>query len=59
LTMEDAAYQGSNSYILAAVLEQFFARFASINSFSKTVLRSMERGEVARWPTRLGNRPTS
>jgi type VI secretion system protein ImpG len=58
LTMEDAAFQGSNSYILAAVLEQFLARFASINSFSKTLLRSTERGEIARWPTRLGNRPT-
>lgn len=58
LTMEDAAFQGSSSFMLAAVLEQFFARFASINSFSKTVLRSAERGEVARWPTRLGNRPT-
>jgi type VI secretion system protein ImpG len=58
LTMEDAAFQGSSSFMLAAVLEQFFARFASINSFSKTVLRSTERGEVARWPTRLGNRPT-
>jgi type VI secretion system protein ImpG len=58
LTMEDAAFQGSSSFVLGAVLEQFFARFASINSFSKTVLRSAERGEIARWPTRLGNRPT-
>jgi len=58
LTMEDAAFQGSSSFMLAAVLEQFLARFASINSFSKTVLRSVERGEVARWPSRLGNRPT-
>ena len=58
LTMEDAAFQGSSSFMLAAVLEQFFARLASINSFSKTVLRSAERGEVARWPARLGNRPT-
>lgn len=58
LTMEDAAFQGSSSFMLAAVLEQFFARFASINSFSKTVLRSAERGEVARWSARLGNRPT-
>ena len=58
LTMEDAAFQGSSSFMLAAVLEQFLARFASINSFSKTVLRSAERGEVARWPSRLGNRPT-
>ncbi len=58
LTLEDAAFQGSNSFLLAAVLEEFFARFASINSFSKTVLRSAERGEVARWPMRLGNRST-
>jgi type VI secretion system protein ImpG len=58
LTMEDAAFQGSNCYLLGAVLEQFFARFASVNSFSRTLLRSTERGEIARWPTRLGNRPT-
>ena len=58
LTLEDAAFQGSNGFMLAAVLEEFFARFASINSFSKTVLRSIERGEVARWPMRLGNRST-
>jgi type VI secretion system protein ImpG len=58
LTLEDAAFQGSNGFMLAAVLEEFFARFASINSFSKTVLRSVERGEVARWPMRLGNRST-
>jgi type VI secretion system protein ImpG len=58
LTMEDAAFQGSNSYLLGAVLEQFFARFGSINSFTRTVLRSVERGEIAQWPTRLGNRPT-
>ena len=58
LTLEDAAFQGSSSFVLASVLEQFLARFASINSFSRTVLRSSERGEVARWPMRLGNRPT-
>jgi type VI secretion system protein ImpG len=58
LTLEDAAFQGSSGFMLAAVLEEFFARHASINSFSKTVLRSVERGEVARWPMRLGNRTT-
>jgi type VI secretion system protein ImpG len=57
LSLEDAAFQGSNIFMLAAVLEEFFARFASINSFTRTVLRSTERGEVTRWPTRLGNRP--
>jgi type VI secretion system protein ImpG len=58
LTLEDAAFQGSNIFMLGAVLEEFFSRYASINSFTRTVLRSMERGEVTRWPTRLGNRST-
>jgi type VI secretion system protein ImpG len=58
LTLEDAAFQGSNIFMLAAVLEEFFSRYASINSFTRTVLRSTERGEVTRWPTRLGNRST-
>ena len=58
LTLEDNAFQGSNIFMLGAVLEEFFARYASINSFTRTVLRSVERGEVTRWPTRLGNRAT-
>jgi type VI secretion system protein ImpG len=58
LTLEDAAFQGSNGFVLGGILEEFFARFASINSFTKTVLRSIERGEVAQWPHRLGNRST-
>lgn len=59
LTLEDAAFQGSNSFMLASVLEEFFRRYASINSFTRTKLRSTERGEVTRWPARLGNRTTS
>jgi type VI secretion system protein ImpG len=58
LTLEDNAFQGSNIFMLGAVLEEFFGRYASINSFTRTVLHSVERGEVTRWPTRLGNRST-
>ena len=58
LTLEDGAFQGSNIYLLGSVLETFFARHASINSFTRTLLHSVERGEVTRWPTRLGNRAT-
>jgi type VI secretion system protein ImpG len=58
LTLEDNAFQGFNVYLLGSVLEEFFARHASINSFTRTVLHSVERGEVTRWPTRLGNRST-
>lgn len=58
LTFDEGAFGGSGSFILGAVLEQFFARYVSINSFTETVLRTLDRGEVFRWPVRLGKRPT-
>ncbi len=56
LVLDDAAFEGGNPYLLGAVLEQFFARYASINSFTQTVLRSTDRGEIMRWPVRSGRR---
>jgi len=56
LSCDDAAFEGSGAFLLGAVLEQFFARYVSINSFTETVLRSSSRGELKRWPTRLGRR---
>jgi type VI secretion system protein ImpG len=58
LTFEETAFEGSGVYPLGAVLEQFLARYASINSFTETVLTTTERGEVARWPARAGRRQT-
>jgi type VI secretion system protein ImpG len=57
LTMEDAAFEGTGVLLLAAVLERFFARYVSINSFTQTRVVSSTRGEVKEWPVRLGNRP--
>ncbi len=56
LTMDESAFEGTGIFLLGAVLEQFFARYASINSFTETILHSVERGEVMRWPTRIGRR---
>lgn len=58
LTLDEAAFEGSGVYLLGAVLEQFFSRYVTINSFTETVLRTIERGEVKRWPARIGRRPT-
>ncbi len=57
LEVDDLAFQGSNAYLLGTVLERFFARHASANSFTETVLRSMQRGELMRWIPRCGTRP--
>jgi type VI secretion system protein ImpG len=57
LDTDEAAFEGSSVFLLGSVLEQFFAKYASINSFTETVLRSAQRGEVMRWPARIGRRP--
>jgi type VI secretion system protein ImpG len=56
LTCEESAFEGTGVFLLAAVLERFFARYVSINSFTETVLHTVERGEVKRWPARPGKR---
>ena len=58
VTCDESAFVGSSSFLLGSVLNRFFAKYASINSFTETVLRSQQRGEVMRWPTAAGHRST-
>lgn len=58
LTLDEAAFEGSGGYLLGAVLARFFARHVSINSFTETVLGTVQRGEIARWPIQMGVRPS-
>jgi type VI secretion system protein ImpG len=59
LTCEDAAFEGTGSFLFASVMQHFLARYVSLNAFTETVLRTLERGEVARWPAVLGKRTVS
>ena len=56
MTVNESAFGGAGAYQLGAVLDRFFARHVSINSFTATRLLSESRGEVARWPARTGTR---
>ncbi|KRE88312.1 type VI secretion system protein ImpG [Frateuria sp. Soil773] len=56
LTCDDGAFEGAGTFLLGSVMQHFFARYVSVNSFTETVLRTLERNEVARWPARLGKR---
>lgn len=56
LSFDEAAFEGSGVFILGAVLERFFARYASINMFTQTTIRTETRGEIIRWPVRSGMR---
>jgi type VI secretion system protein ImpG len=56
--LDEVNFEGSGVFLLGAVLDRFFAKYVSINSFTETVVRTIERGEVMRWPARLGLRHT-
>jgi type VI secretion system protein ImpG len=57
VNMEERGFEGTGVFVLGAVLEQFFARYVGLNGFTETTIRTVERGEVMRWPVRLGRRP--
>ena len=56
LTFDEAAFEGTGVFIIGAVLEQFFAKYVSLNSFTETVIRTQQRGEIMRWPSQMGRR---
>jgi len=56
ITFDETAFAGQGVFILGAVLEQFFAKYVSLNSFTETVICTKQRGEIIRWPTRMGIR---
>jgi len=58
VTCDETAFEGSGAFLLGAVLQRFFTKYVSINSFTETVLRTVQRGEVMRWPAKLGLRHT-
>lgn len=58
LLCDETGFEGTGCFVLAAVLERFFAGYASINSFTETVLTTTARGEVHRWRPRVGRRET-
>ncbi len=56
LTFDENAFEGTGAFILGAVLEQFFAKYVSLNSFTETVVQTQQRGEIMRWPAQTGKR---
>ena len=58
VAFDEINFEGTGVFLLGAVLERFFAKYVTLNSFTETVVRTVERGEVMRWPARLGLRHT-
>ena len=56
VTIDEKAFEGTGAFLLGAVLERYFAEYSGFNNFTQTVIRSVERGEIMRWPPRTGLR---
>jgi type VI secretion system protein ImpG len=57
LEFDEKEFEGTGVFALGSVLERFFAKYVSINSFTETVIRSQQRGELIRWPAQMGKQP--
>jgi len=55
LELDELAFQGSSAFAFGSVLEHFFARYASINTFTQLSLHSTQRGLLMRWPPRMAS----
>jgi len=54
VTFDEKAFEETGVMFLGAALDRFFAEYSSINSFTETVIVSVQRGMVVRWPPRSG-----
>ena len=55
LTFDETLYVGTGAFLLGSVLNRFLPLYASINSFTQLVIRSVQReGEWERWPPMAG-----
>lgn len=58
VVLDEDSYPDRGGFLLATVLDRFFALYATVNSFTQTVLRSRQREEEwQRWPPMAGSRP--
>ena len=56
VTLDENAFEGHGMFLFGGVLERFFAKYVATNSFTETVVRTVQRGEIMRWAPSIGTR---
>ena len=56
VTLDEKGFEGSGVFLLGAILDRFFSEYAALNHFTETVISTTERGQIMRWPVRMGTR---
>jgi type VI secretion system protein ImpG len=54
VALDENAFEGQGVFVLGTVLERFFAKYVTLNSFTETVLVTQQRKEIMRWPVQMG-----
>ena len=53
---DESSFSGQGVFVLGSVLEQFFSKYVTLNSFTETVITTQQRKEIIRWPVQMGKR---
>ena len=56
LHFDEKHFLGGSAFLLGTVLDEFLAKYVSINAFTQTSVHSTSRGRMVRWPPRTGRR---
>src|SRR6188768_1266243 len=56
VTLDERSFEGSGAFLLGAILDRFLCEYSALNHFTQTIIRTTERGEIMRWPVRMGLR---
>jgi type VI secretion system protein ImpG len=54
LEFDETPFSGCGVFLFASVLNRFFSRFVTLNSFVQTELQTQQRGRVYQWPASKG-----
>lgn len=58
MTMKESCFQTEGEmYLFASILAEFFALYATVNSFHQLEVRGEEHGEIYTWQPRIGRQP--
>lgn len=58
VTLREDAFGEGGAFLFGSLLDCFFSKYTSINSFTQTLIYTLERGEIMQWPIRMGNKTT-
>jgi len=57
IEFDEDKFVGTGLYLFASILERFLAQYVSVNSFSKLIVKTIQKKEaIKQWPPRNGNR---